>query len=252
MIRQDNPGIISTLFKYTFFASVVLFVLAILAIALHFLGVPVFSVMPGDSGIISIPVPNSKQTAFTKSPITSDLSCNFVSVKPLQYTISFDAFLKGDFITTTVPRVILYRSPYPISLQRTDTIDVLPTLFRDSNIIVYVDPLKNDLYVAALKMDSTHMTSGPIKNVPLRVPFRITIVVSANFLEVYLNGNLKETLSFNGSIITSPSTTHFFGPPPIINESIQIGNIQLWDSELSSKLINMYGNEKISSSLFKY
>jgi hypothetical protein len=115
-----------------------------------------------------------------------------------------------------------------------------------------VDPLKNDLYVAALKMDSTYMTSGPIKNVPLRVPFRITIVVSANFLEVYLNGNLKETLSFNGSIITSPPTTYFFGPPPIINESIQIGNIQLWDSELSSKLINMYGNEKISSSLFKY
>lgn len=252
MDRSDNPSIFSTLFKYTFYGSVVLFVVCLICIALHFMGVPIFSFVAGDSGPIYLPVPTTKQAKFTTAPITSDLSCNFVSVPATQYTISFDTFLKGDFITTNVPRVILYRSPYPVSLQTTDTMESLPSLFKDSNIIVYLNSLTNDLYVSALKMDLTYITSNPIKNVPLRVPFRITIVVSTNFLEVYLNGDLMEMLPFNGSIISSPSTTYFFGPPPIVNQSVQLGNIQLWNTELSSKVVNMYGKETINSKIFKY
>ena len=250
MYSSNKPSLFSIIFKYIFIGSAILFIICMMCVVLHFMGVPIFSFVAGDPGIISIPVPITQQSAFIKAPITSDLSCNFLPVPSTHYTISFDTFIKGDFVTTTVPRVLLYRSAYPLALQTTDTMDTLPTLFSNSNIIVYIDPLKNDLFVSALKADSTYITTEPIKNVPLRVPFRITIIVSKNFLEVYLNGDLQQMIPFNGSIISSPATTYFFGPPPIVNGSIQVGNIQIWNDELSSKIVNMYGKQPISKTLF--
>lgn len=243
-------SIASTLLKYTFYASTGLFLVCVFCIALHFMGAPIFSFGLGDNGIIPMASPTLHQTVFSTAPITSDLSCNFIRVPSTQYTLSFDVFMVGDFITTGVPRVILYRSPYPVRLKTTDTINTMPSLFSNSNIIVYADSLKNDLYVSVLKSNSKYITSEPIKNVPLRVPFKITLLVSSNFLEVYLNGLLKQTVPFNGEIIQSQTTTHFFGPPPIVNQSIMIGNIQLWNTELSSNLIRMYAQLTKNPTLF--
>lgn len=243
-------SILSALLKYTFYASTALFLIALFCIALHFMGVPIFSFDQDDNGVIPMAIPVSYQTSFHTVPIPSDLSCNFVNSPATRYTLSFDAFIVGDFITTGVPRVLLYRSPYPIALQRTDTLDTMASLFSNSNIVVYLDPVKNDLYVAALKSDSRYITSDPIKNVPLRVPFKITLVVSSNFLEVYLNGKLQQMIPFNGGIVESSSKTYFFGPPPIVNRSIMIGNIQLWNTELSSNLVRVYGQQEINAKLF--
>ena len=250
MIGVQNPSLFSIALKYTFIGSSIRFFICIFCIALHFIGVPIFSFVTGDNGIISVPVPTTIQTAFPTAPIGSDLSCNFVTVPSTGYTISFDAFLQGDFITSTVPRVLLYRSQAPVSLTSTDTMGSLLSLFGNSNILVYMDPLNNDLYVSALKMNSTYVTTDAIKNVPLRSPFRITIVVSDNFLEVYLNGDLKQMLPYNGRIISSPSSTYFFGPPAIVNQSIKVGNIQLWNSILSSKVVRIFGQKAISKQLF--
>jgi hypothetical protein len=137
-----------------------------------------------------------------------------------------------------------------VSLSSTDTIDSLSSLFANSNIIVYMDPLTNDLFVAVLKTDSTYLTSDPIKNVPLRVPFRITLVVSDNFLEIYLNRDLQKMMAFNGELVTSPSTNYFFGPPPIANQSIHIGNIQYLNAVLSSQVVRLNAKKPFSNSLF--
>jgi len=251
MLGQQKPTISAIILKYTFGISVIAFIICMMSIALHFMGIPIFSFVAGDPGIIPIPAPTSEQMAFTTFPITSDLSCNFFPVASTQYTIAFDVYIMADFITSTVPKVILYRSAYPISIQNTDTMDSLSSLFGNSNIIVYLDPLTNDLYAAALKTDSTYITSQPIKNVPLRTPFRITVVVSDNFLELYLNGDLKQVLPFNGGVIASPTSTYFFGPPPIVNQSVNIGNIHLWNSELSSKIVHSFGQIPVNSQIFK-
>ena len=249
-VQPVRPTLFGNILKYTFFFSVVLFLVCIFCIALHFMGVPVFSFVAGDTGIIPVPVPVTIQTAFSNAPISSDLSCNFVGVTSTQFTLSFDTFIIGDFVTTNVPRVLLYRSPYPVALSSVDTIDTLPTLFGNSNIVVYIDPLTNDLYVAVLKTDSTYFISDPIKNVPLRVPFRVTLVVSDNFLEIYLNGELQQMMTFNGEIITSPSSNYFFGPPPIANQSVHIGNIQYLNAVLTSQVVRLNAQKPFSKSLF--
>jgi hypothetical protein len=246
----ETPSIFSTAFKYLFFFSVIAFLICLVLIILQMMGVPVFSFVAGDGGIITVPVPTTKQTAFTTAPISSDLSCNFVNVSPVQYTLSFDVFIKGDFITADVPRVLLYRSPYPVTLQTSDSFNTFGTLFGSSNIIVFADPLKNDLYVAILNSENKYVLSEPIQNVPLRAPFRITLMVSDLFLEIYMNGNLKLMMPYSGGIILSPNTSYFFGPPPIINGSIQIGNIQYWNTPLASKVIRMFAQESINNKLF--
>ena len=247
----EKPSIFSTIFKYLFFFSVIAFVICLVLVILHMMGVPVFSFVAGDGGIITVQVPTTKQTAFTTAPISSDLSCNFINVLPVQYTLSFDVFIKGDFITANVPRVLLYRAPYPVTLQTSDTFNTFGTLFSNSNIIVYADPLKNDLYVAVLNSNSKYIVSSPIQNVPLRAPFRITLMVSELFLEIYMNGNLKLMMPYNGRIMLSPNTSYFFGPPPIINGSIQIGNIQYWNTPLASKVIRMFAQEPANNKLFQ-
>lgn len=250
MLAQAKPTIVASLLKYMFIFSTIAFIVCLLCVALHYMGVPIFSFVEGEPGVLRVPVPTTEQSVFVNAPITSDLSCNFLPVAPTGYTISFDTFLIGDFITTTVPRVLLYRSPYPIALQTTDTTDSLSSLFSNSNIIVFVDPLKNDLYAAVLKSDSTYTISEPIKNIPLRTPFRVTLVVSDNFLEVYLNGDLKQVLTFNGEIISTLPSNYFFGPPPIVNQSVKIGNIHIWNSELSSKIVRSFGKGTNTSKLF--
>jgi len=250
MSEIQNPTLFQSVLKFSFIGSSILFLICIICIALHFMGVPIFSFVAGDKGIISIPVPTTTQTAFANSPIPSDTSCDFIGILSTGYSISFDVFLQGDFITTKVPRVLLYRAMAPVVLASTDSMDSLQMRFGGSNILVYMDPLTNDLYVAALKTDSTYAITEPIKNVPLRSPFRITLVVSDNFLEVYMNGELKQMLPFNGEIVSSPSAAKFFGPPPIVNQSIKVGNIQAYNSILSSKLVRMFGQQKISTTLF--
>jgi hypothetical protein len=63
---------------------------------------------------------------------------------------------------------------------------------------------------------------------------------------------IPETLpaSFNGEIILTDPKNKFFGPPPIVNQSIQIGNIHLWNSELSSKIVRTFGTSSNTSKIF--
>lgn len=248
---MEQPGMVVTAFKYIFFLSVFACLIFLVLVILQMMGVPVFSVSPGDSGIISLPVPSTQQSAFTTVPITSDLSCNFGVVPSTQYTISFDVLVGADFVTTEVPRVILYRAPYPIGLASDSTLADLGELFNSSNIIVYIDPLTNDLFVGAIKTNYEYVISNPVKNVPLRDPFRITLVVSDNFLEIYMGGELVQMMPYGGGIISSPNTSYFFGPPPVVNQSIKVANIQYWNTELSSKVVRMFGQKPINKTPFK-
>ena len=223
-------------------AAVILFILLTF---LHFTTMPIFSFSNTSiTGFIPIPAQSAQQVAFPKAYIPSDISCNFIELASENYTISFESYIAGDFITTTVPRVLLYRSNEPVVLTNTDTMEVLDTLFKDSNIIVYVDPLKNDMYVSIIDAStpSNRITSKPIENVPLRTSFQTIITLSQTFMEIYIDGKFVQTVPFMANIAKSSDDAYFFGPPPIIKESIKVGNINFWNFIMSAKAIRAFAS----------
>ena len=91
----------------------------------------------------------------------------------------------------------------------------------------------------------------PIKNVPLRTPFRITMMLSDVLLEIYINGDLQRSVPIiGGTPITTESNIHFYGPPTIVGRSVLVSNISYWNSVLTSKSIRTYGKESFNSSVF--
>ena len=244
------PSLLMTFIKYSFYTSVVLFVLFGILLILHFTFFDIFSFVTGDNGLIPIPSPSTAQTMFTTATATSDISCNFTNVTSDSYTIMFDVYMKGDFYTTNIPRILLYRSDVPLTLKSTDTLDVLTTTFNNSNIIIYLDPTTNDLYVSVLDTTNNRIRSEPITNVPLRTPFRIIVVFSHTFIEIYLAGDLIKVMPFSAGAATIANKTYFFGPPSLVNQSNKIARITYWNSELTSKVVRMFGKQVITTSPF--
>ena len=242
-------GVIS---KYGFYVSVGAFFLFIFLTALHYTVTPVFSfTVTAPTGFLPIPAPLSQQTAFLNKPATSDISCNFVDVYPKGYTIGLDVYIDTDFLTTTIPRVLLYRSPTRVQVPATASVADISTLFPNSNIILYLDPTKNDLYASVLDETGQIRRSDPIVNVPLRKAFRITVVFSEGFLELYMNGEQIRVLPLPKKPVETPPTSYFFGPPSLVNQSIKIGTVTYWAFELPAKTIRTISSSPQPDAFFK-
>ena len=229
--------------KWAFYISGLCLLLFIVLITIHFTIRPIFSFLPGDGGVISMPTATTEQLAFSKGPAPVDVSCNIINIVSKNYTLSLDVFLSSGFYTTSVPRVLLYLSDKQITMAGTDTTDSLLTRFPSTNVFIWVDSMKNDLYVTAVGVDPTGtshlLNSKPIENVPLRDPFRITMVVATGFIEIYMNGELVQTMNLGYPLknIDGTAPIYYFATPMPVFNSVQIANISYWNNILSSKTI---------------
>jgi hypothetical protein len=119
----------------------------------------------------------------------------------------------------------------------------LLTLFPETNFIVWIDPIKNDLYAGVVTQQSgmapvMHI-SEPVKNIPLRTPFRIGFVFDGDFLEIYMNGKLASTLTWQGDV--KESLKPFFTPISVVDQSIFIANMSYWSRVLRPSDISRAG-----------
>jgi hypothetical protein len=237
-IRHELPYL-----KWALYASGICLLLFIVLMTIHFTIRPIFSFLPGDGGTISMPTATTEQLAFSKGPASVDVSCNIINIVSKNYTLSLDVFLSSGFYTTSVPRVLLYLSDKQITMAGTDTTDSLLSRFPSTNVFIWVDSMKNDLYVTAVGVDpkgTSHLlNSKPIENVPLRDPFRITIVVATGFIEIYMNGELVQTMNLGYPLknIDGTAPTYYFATPMPVFNSVQIANISYWNNILPSKSI---------------
>lgn len=234
----QRVSIISSLF----YGSVILFILLLILIVINFTMFPVFSFSPNDSGFIPIPTVSDQQLAFTKGPAASDLSANFVSVPACSYTLGMDVFLSGNFQASNVPRVLLYRSiNTKVSPPSTDTSGNIISRFPDSNLIIWIDPMKNDLFASIRTGTGTMQTTPAIENVPIKKTFRLTVVFTQKFIELYINGNLEKSMAFNNPPITAADRAHFFPVISTIGPNVLIANLAFWPRVLTSREARAYG-----------
>lgn len=94
-----------------------------------------------------------------------------------------------------------------------------------------------------------------IENVPLQTPFRITLAVDPNFIEMYMNGNLVKTAKIPAKTelyvysVEESSKINFMGPPDF-SSFCKVGNIKYWDKVLPAKSIRVFSSTPADKKVF--
>ena len=224
-----------------------MFVIFLILVFIHYTVMPVFALSPNDNGFISIPTASDRQLAYPNAPAAADLSGNFKDVPACTYTLGMDVYLSGNFQASTIPRVILYRSPTRVPLTNTVTASNADLLanFPSTNILVWLDPMKNDLFVSVTTKNSSDVTvletTTAIENVPVKHVFRVTVVFTRTFLEVYINGKLEKSMAFKGNLITIADNAAIFPVVSSIGSSVLISNLAFWPRVLTAREVRAYG-----------
>ena len=249
----------------TYYGSLFILIVFLALIFVNFTMYPVFSFSPDDNGLIPVPVYSDKQTAFTKAPAPSDLSANFIDVPSCTYSLGMDIYLSGDFQAMTIPRVLLYRSTSSNGIKPASNLSSWTTgssvsagstgaisaalmgTFPDSNLIIWLDPVKNDLYATVMtSVDGTAAnanleTTPPIENVPIRKVFRLTVVFTQQFIELYINGNLERSMALMNLPVSASTSANFFPVISTIGGNIRIAHMAFWSRTLSARESRAYG-----------
>jgi hypothetical protein len=236
-------------------------VTVIILVVIHYTIFPILSFIPGDGGLVPVPIAVDRQLMFTTAPALSDISANFVNLEPYNYTLSADVYLNGSFQASNMPRPLLYRARVPnTTLNVTDTKDKLIERFPDTNLIVWMDPIKNDLFVSVVTGDFSSttnafgnlrlQTTNPIENVPIRKVFRITVIFSEKFVEVYKDGLLEQSMTLQNTPISSPDNSYIFPTPAKVLGSAMVSNVAYWRRTLTSSEARRYGVPVSNETLF--
>jgi len=240
-----------------FAGSLIALVIFIILLIYHYSVKPILPFLPtNQTAYESLPTYKS-QTLHNSTPAPSNTPLNYTSITDFKFdnfTVSFDVFINGTYKSTSVPRVLLYFSDAPPTITsnnfkeyRVDSVDIpsildgtntdILTVFNKTNFIVYMDPVKNDLKVGIITQENSvkKLELLPtINNVPIKEPFQITIIKTNKFVEVYKNKLLITTYKIKHSPFIINTNYKLHTPISFIGDTIKIGNIQYFDTVITS------------------
>lgn len=271
-----DRSVVVTGIKYLFYASIISFVIFLILLIVHYTYTPIFSFLPVATLASDGTQDYANNSLFKDTPATPNTKMTFnppiVNMNKDKFTFSFDCFLNGTYRSTTVPRVVAYFGTSPVNVANNNDLREFHTTtkeietpklltrnnsdllvkFTNTNFIVYVDPVKNDMKVGVFTVDRNDTTKkyleigSIIPNIPINQPFQITLVLGSSFLEVYKDRKLVNThrigsLSPTRSVLNSsaiPSADYgIYTPISFIGDTIKIGNVQFYNGPLTGSQI---------------
>ena len=260
-----------------FYTSIVCFILFLILLAINAYVTPI---LPFVSGVTTIAKSVSDSTVnnqllYSTRVCPADTAMNFNTITQFNYnkfSVSFDCFVQNTYLSTDVPRVLLYfgstdnaaanvnnntdlveyrgtDDPFPRILTLAQT-DIL-SKFSNSSFIVYIDPVKNDLKVGLITMNSGVLNLEllpTIENIPINQPFTITCIISQTFVEVYKDFQLKYTYTPKNTLNTPTGNPQMFGPLGFLQDTVQIANVMYFDNIITTtQLRNLVPTTKSAS-----
>jgi hypothetical protein len=90
-------------------------------------------------------------------------------------------------------------------------------------------------------------------NVPILEPFRISVVVAPTFVEIYMNGEILQTMPLGYPLLNLDATSqaNYFATPALVRQSVQVANISYWNTILSAKAIRaLQGQRPLNKTIF--
>jgi len=253
--------------------SIIGLVIFVILLIYHYTVKPILPFLPSSQVMYESLPQYQYKTLYTSSPAPNNTALDFSSItdfNPNEFTLSFDVFINGTYKSTTVPRVLLYFSIDPVnitsnsfkeykvdsteipSILNGNQTDILNT-FSNTNFIVYMDPVKNDLKIGLVTNNGTSNVLEllpTVNNVPINQPFQITIIKSNKFVEIYKNKLLVTTYKIRNPSILIVSTAKLYSPISFIADTIKIGNIQYFNNIITSSQVRSSTNPIKGKSFF--
>jgi len=212
-----------------------LFILTAFLTLIHFFVTPIFEVRLGQGGIIPIPGRIDSKMFWKEDTIPVTSPSSPINDSSFNYSVTLDIYLNNPtgFLPDNQFRIVMIRKAEMLdeSAPKVKNPDSLAAQINSNyNLAVYFDKSTNDLNVSVMTTDAS-VETVTIVNAPSRQPFRIGVVVGANYLDVYLNGRLYKSkpLMLN-PVDVRPSI--FIGPPTEVGDIIQARQLQLWNRTL--------------------
>jgi hypothetical protein len=232
---SSSTGDLWTIAKY---GGIVLFVAFLVLIVIHYAYTPIFSLSPGDGGVIPLGVGTSDaQLIWTDEPPPATAKSTFNNLVSCGYTLQMDLFIDRNLQLSNTERVALYRATKPVVPDTTGAKTIFQN-YPETNVVVYLQKDTNDLVVSAITQDQTrtYIESAPtVLNAPLRQPFRLTFVYMPNLLEVYINGRFRGSRVLKNQPMNS--TAQFYAPPDAFQNTIKVMNLSYWNRPLLAREI---------------
>lgn len=242
----------STLWSIAKYGGIVLFVSFLVLLVVHYAYTPIFSVSPGDGGVIPLGVGTSdSQLIWTDGPAPATAKSSFNNLLPCGFTLQMDLFIDRNLQLSNTERMALYRATKPVVPDTTGSKTIFQN-YPETNLAVYLQRDTNDLIVSAITQSNsqTFIESAPtILNAPLKQPFRLTIVYLPNHLEVYINGRYRGSRILKGTPLNT--IAQFYAPPDAFQNTIKVMNLAYWNRALLAREISKTAPALAGSDVFK-
>lgn len=248
---SDTTG--ASVFGYLYGIGLVLFIIFLILVFIHFTIYPVFALTPNEPGMILISGTADREKAYTGSDGNVAVPANprnksipHTTLPDIcNYTVGADVYIDGSLLTT-YPVPIFYRDNAPI--QAADAQSATPGNFNlryhNTNIIAWVKGDTKELYVTFMTTDKGGNTVEESMKKPIATKdkewFRLTVVLSSSFAEIYHNWTLDSTVNLVNPLKQITNTD--FYPPPVEFPvgGVEIRNMSMWPRILTPKEIRTY------------
>jgi hypothetical protein len=222
---------------------IVLIILLTVAIFIHFTIKPIFRFASSPDALIPLPfgIGGVKGELYWNSedPFIINEGSDQKLMRPTayNYTMVMDIVIVDPNISVSSTASDLSGNDRLIFC-RTNTSSI--TRFDKSNttaynLAIYMESFTNDLIVSTTTSNGTNyfVNSIVIPNIPYGKPFRLAVVLSEYYMEVYINNKLYKTKTLQGQ---PNSSIGYYIPSPHTN-IFKLKNFQVWSRVLTPKEI---------------
>jgi hypothetical protein len=206
----------------------IIIILLVILLFVHFFITPIFKFIPGGPGIISVPGYDDGKLFWTTTTSGPILNTSLpIASQVYEYTINLDVFVENPLQFSTNPRIFFSRGA---SKKDTPSGNTLLGILTNYNIVAALLPDTNDLIVSVLNKDN-NMENIVVPNIPIQQPFRLTMVVMEQALEVFINGKLIKTRRF----LAPPKDVKgdITATSGIESNAIKVHNLKIWTRVLT-------------------
>jgi hypothetical protein len=220
----------------------ILVILLILLLFVHFFITPVFQLQAGAPGKILVPGFDDGVLFWSKTTPGQILNKDLpIETQSFGYSMILDLFIQNPLQFSSHPRLLFTRGA---TKQAAPSGDTLLGVLSNYNLAVALLPDTNDMIVSVLNKDN-NMENVIVSNVPIQEPFRLGVIVMENALEVYLDGKLIKTRTFQ----TTPKSVvgDIYPASGIEANMAKVRNLKIWPRVLLTSEIR-YARPALSTS----